>query len=127
MAVTFPCTHCKKVLRSAAAPPPGKKVKCPSCGGLFMPMFKDPEETEATAVSTKPSAKPAISKSKAVAAPRKKHRDEDDETQELPRKKRPVADMDEDDEDDRPRKKRRSDDEDDYDAPKSRKIGRAHV
>ncbi len=122
MAVTFPCTNCKKVLRSAAAPPAGKKVKCPACGGLFMPMFKDPEETEATAVSTKPSAKPAMAKSKPEAAPAKRRDDDNEESEELPRKKkRPVADMDEDD-DDRPRRKRRDDeDEDDYDAPKSRK------
>jgi phage FluMu protein Com len=122
MAVTFPCTNCKKVLRSAAAPPPGKKVKCPACGGLFLPVVKDAEATEATAVSTKPSAKPAMAKTSAAAAPAKKRRAEDDEeAEELPKKKkRPVSDMDEDDEDDRPKKKRRLDDEDD-DTPKSRK------
>src|SRR5437660_443743 len=50
MAFSVNCPHCGAILKSAAAVPAGKKVKCPKCSNTFA----TPSLEEAGAVSTAP-------------------------------------------------------------------------
>lgn len=134
-AVTFKCPHCARVLRTANAPPAGKKVKCPSCGEPFVPEVET--NGVSTAIQKKTSVKavpppadeddrPKVKKGPPPAPQAKpsRRKDEEDEDEDRPRKSK--RDEDEEDED-RPRKSKRDEDEDEEeDRPrrKKKKTGR---
>src|SRR5882724_2271358 len=94
MAFSLTCPHCRAVLKSAAAVPAGKKVKCAKCGSTF----EAPPLEDAHAVTT------------AAASPRLATRQPDGE---------PSADEPSARDDDEPRSKKRRDDDDPDDEPRS--------
>ncbi|HZZ79757.1 MAG TPA: hypothetical protein VFE62_14660 [Gemmataceae bacterium] len=64
------CTHCGATVKTAAAPTPGKKIKCSKCGKAFaVPEEEEESEAEEAAVKPKKGAKASADD---AAAPKKK-------------------------------------------------------
>jgi len=79
-AVRVTCPECEAVLKLAAAPTPGKKLKCPKCENVFAPPANgeeedDPDRPVKTAARKPMAPKP---KPKAAAAPKKVEDDDED-------------------------------------------------
>jgi phage FluMu protein Com len=137
MAVSFKCPHCGKLLRTASAPAPGKKIKCPACTEPFLPKING--AAASTAIQKKPAVKappppdddddededrPAKARKAAPPLKAKRRPDDDDEDDDRPRKRGRDDDDDEDD-DDRPRGRRDDEEDDDERARKKKKKGKA--
>lgn len=73
MAVQYKCPECATALKMAAAPAPGRRVKCPKCGQVFAPVKQLPANS-ALAKKAAPAAAPVSS----AAAARAKANDDED-------------------------------------------------
>jgi DNA-directed RNA polymerase subunit RPC12/RpoP len=110
-AVSFSCPECRKVLKSPAAIPAGKKIRCPGCSKVFaMPELEDQELAEAIQEKPrppKPAPRRAREEEQPDEAPRRRTKvaappvEEEELQEELPE-----ADEREEEEE-RPRKKKR--------------------
>ena len=128
MPIRIKCPSCSATL-SVRDDVAGRAVKCPKCAGVIPPSAQPaPTASEPDAIETLPHppaapapmdlpdepAKTAKTGSKVIPRAAARSKDEEDEEDDRPRRKR--RDDDEDDrDDDRPRRKRRDDDDDDDD------------
>jgi predicted Zn finger-like uncharacterized protein len=132
MATLLNCPECKTALRLAAAPPAGRRIRCPKCGATFAPeAAAGASEPPRPVAATKPLSLPDEDEHEApparqpklppkpAAKARRDEEPEDDADEEREEKPRPAArrravDDDDDDEDDRrPAGRKRPADEDD--------------
>jgi len=77
MAVKYTCPECSSVLRPANPVPPGKKIKCPECAAIFVPV--PGSAAGAPAVKSSKDKNKSVPAAAVASAPAKKKSDDDDD------------------------------------------------
>src|SRR5262245_33832818 len=65
----FTCPDCRKVLRTASPPAPGKRVRCPGCGSIFSPHTEEPRPAAAIRQAAPEYGAPARRRAEADGEP----------------------------------------------------------
>lgn len=116
MAVQYWCPECKKLLRAANPVPAGKKIRCPSCQMVFVPVA----ENAARSGRGEPSYE-EVSVQSRTPAPRLRDGEDHDAPRRRPATRAAFDDDENDDFSPRRRDRRRyEDEEDDYDRERRR-------